>query len=233
MPQHIKYLAFIPARAGSKGIANKNSKLLLGKPLIQYTIESAIAARKLSAIHISTNSNEVQKIAKQFSNSTQVFLRPENLAQDDSKMIDVVVRHLIDLKSENITVTNVVLLQPTSPIRTNMLIDNCINQFEKEHATSLFAVAECIQQPYDCITIENEKIKFYSHDSNNQNRQSQKKYFFITGSVYITSAEMILNKKTFADEATKIFMTSKQESIDINDDFDWTIAESVLKNMNI
>lgn len=228
MMNTISYLGLIPARKGSKGILNKNLKLLSGKPLIQYSFDAAKLSSKLDAVHVSTDSEEIIELAKN-SKVEAPYVRPGHLASDTASMIDTVLYHVSWLKeNRNQEVENIVLLQPTSPIRSKELVDNCITEFEKKGKGSLVAVTECLQHPYETFMLDGKgQAKFLVEDLPSR-RQDYPQFYFITGAVYVASVNFLEEKRKFFDSTTPCFITSREEGIDIDDMFSFKIAESFL-----
>lgn len=224
----ISYLGLIPARKGSKGILNKNLKLLSGKPLIQYSFDAAKLSSKLAAVHVTTDSEEIIELAKK-SKVEAPYVRPDHLASDTATMIDTVLHHVSWLKeNRKQQVENIVLLQPTSPIRSRELIDNCITDFEKNGKGSLVAVTECLQHPYETFMLDEEgQARFLVKDIPSR-RQDYPQFYFITGAVYVASVNFLEEKRKFFDSTTQCFITSREEGIDIDDMFSFKIAESFL-----
>ena len=115
-------LAIIPARSGSKGIINKNLKNFCGTPLIGHTINQAKSSKFIDKIFVSTDSEDIKKVAISFGAEVP-FLRPRELATDSASSVDVIL-HAIDKLNYNIFI----LLQPTSPLRLGTDIDNCLKK---------------------------------------------------------------------------------------------------------
>lgn len=224
----ISYLGLIPARKGSKGIFNKNLKLLSGKPLIQYTFESAKASKQLIATHLTTDSEEIRTLGKSFLIESP-YLRPDYLSTDEAAMIDVVLFHLDWLSQHGVKVENIVLLQPTSPVRSAELIDKAIQSFEKSSAHSLIAVTECFQHPYEMFTLSNNKIDFLVKDLPIR-RQEYPKFYFISGALYITSVPYLQRERKFFDGKSAYYITSKEEGVDIDDLLSFRLAESIVND---
>src|SRR3972149_628750 len=122
----MKILAFIPARAGSKRVPNKNIKPLNCKPLIVYTIEAAIRTRHINRVVVSTNSSEIAEIAERYAAEVP-FLRPEEISNSDSTEMEY-FEHALDWFAENESYIPdlIVLLYPTSPLRKTESIDSAI-----------------------------------------------------------------------------------------------------------
>ncbi|HEG5194255.1 TPA: acylneuraminate cytidylyltransferase family protein, partial [Campylobacter jejuni] len=130
-------LAIIPARGGSKGIKNKNLVLLNNKPLIYYTIKAALNAKSISKVVVSSDSDEILNYAK--SQNVDILKRPISLAQDDTTS-DKVLLHALKFYKDY---EDVVFLQPTSPLRTNIHIDEAFNLYKNSNANALISVSEC------------------------------------------------------------------------------------------
>ncbi|MFN9583044.1 MAG: cytidylyltransferase domain-containing protein, partial [Bacteroidota bacterium] len=135
----MKILSIIPARSGSKGVPGKNTKLLGGKPLIAYTIESAKQSKWLTDIVVSTDSESIATLAREHG-AVVPFIRPAELATDSAKSIDVVVHTLTELQNQNKLYDAVVLLQPTNPFRPAGLLDEAIERFNKTTCDALVSV---------------------------------------------------------------------------------------------
>jgi CMP-N,N'-diacetyllegionaminic acid synthase len=158
MYKNKKFLAIIPARGGSKGIPNKNIMAICGKPLIAYTIEAGKKSKYIDEVVVSTDSDDIKEIAQKYGAKVP-FLRPDELSNDSAKSIDLVL-HAIDFyKSNNISYDYVILLQPTSPLRTFMHIDEAVEKLIKYDKTSLVSVCEAAENPILMRSIQNEKLK--------------------------------------------------------------------------
>jgi CMP-N,N'-diacetyllegionaminic acid synthase len=135
----MKILAIIPARGGSKGVPGKNIKELGGKPLIAYTIESALQSALLTKVIVSTDSLEIMEIAQQWKAEVP-FQRPAELAEDDTTSLAVVQHSLRFYEEKGEGFDAVCLLQPTSPFREAGFIDGAIRQFMLSNADALVSV---------------------------------------------------------------------------------------------
>lgn len=205
----MKSLAFIPARGGSKGIPNKNIKTILGKPLINYSIESAKKSYKIDHVVVSTDCENIAEISRK--NGVEVLFRPESVSNDESKTIDVLKFHFEFLKSYDL----IVILQPTSPLRPKELIDECINEFIKGDYSNLATGYYCKYQ------------EFGSH--NNLRRQDINGFFYDDGSLYILTPSLIENNLWSGNKIKRI-INKKEFSFEIDDEVDFLILENLLKN---
>lgn len=226
----IKYLGFIPARSGSKGVIKKNVHLLAGKPLIVHTFEKAEKSVFIDEIHLSTDSEDIIDHSKKFSVKS-FYKRPKKISCDKTSAIDVIFYHLDWLRrNRNIEVENIIYLQPTSPIRSENLIDNTIKKYELRKSKSIVTICECTQHPFEMIQIINNKIVESPNANGYIRRQDFPNYYFVTGSVYIRNVDKLYVTKKLIDKDTDYYMTSIEEGIDIDTLHDFNIAETILSN---
>ena len=154
-----KILAIIPARGGSKGIRRKNLQKLSGKPLIVHTIIAAKKTKSINKIIVSTDDKEIGKISK--NNGAEVpFLRPKQISKETSSTIEV-IKHALKFLQENQSYVPdiIILLQPTSPLRTSQLITKTINTLKKSKATSVITVSKITKHPYASYWLKNDFLK--------------------------------------------------------------------------
>ena len=201
----ISFLGIIPARGGSKGIQGKNIKPIAGKPLIAWSIEAAKKSKLLGKFVVSTEDSKIAKISKKF--GAEVINRPLSLATDKATTLSVLQHVLL-----NISADIVVLLQPTSPIRDRTLIDRCIKKFKRTKADNLATGFIC---------------KFKEYGFYTQRRQDLKGFFYDDGNVYVVKAELIKNGTMFGKNAQRFF-TTKDENIEIDEEFDFWLAQQIL-----
>jgi CMP-N-acetylneuraminic acid synthetase len=200
-------IAVIPARGGSKGLPGKNIKLLNNKPLIAWSIESALQSKKIDRVIVSTDSDEIKKVALEY--GAEVIDRPTHLSTDEATTISV-LEHIIQ---EIPIADSIVVLQPTSPLRDDDLIDNCIEQYESDNYTNLATGYWC-------------KFKeFGSH--NNLRRQDYKGFFYDDGNIYILSPE-IIKKGLWCGDKPARFTTDKHMNFEIDDEVDFLILEALI-----
>ena len=194
-------LGIIPARKNSKGVINKNIKIINGHPLIYYTIKDAKKSGLLTDLIISSDSREIKRIAKK--NEINNFsLRPAKLATDNST-IDKTIRYEL-LRMEKIKKKKydlIVLLQPTSPLRKNKIIDKAIKIFLKKikNYTSLISLSSIDEpNPYKAFIYKNDKLTKlikYKTDTDTTRRQDFPKVYIPNGIIYIFKRSLILNSK--------------------------------------
>lgn len=226
-----KILAIIPARAGSKGLPGKNIKPLLGKPLIAWTIEHAQQSDYIDEIFISTDSADIAKIALKYGVEIP-FLRPEVLAGDNVKSIDVIEHVLEYYFSINKLFDLVLLLEPTSPLREPEDIDSAITTLvNTNEAESIVGVCKSESaHPSFSVTIENVFLKPYENGEMVLRRQDIKDVYFFEGSVYLSYTASLLKRKTFYHEKTLPYIVPKWKAFEVDDNVDWIIIEALLKS---
>lgn len=223
-------LAIIPARAGSKSIKNKNLANLAGKPLIAYSIKTALNCRKIDKVIVSTDSEKVAALAKKYGAEIP-FIRPKSLAEDKTPMICVLVHALKSIeKLKNLKITNMILLDPTSPFRNNEDIVNCFKTLERPDTDSVVTVCEAEHNPYFVMRkIKNDYLTpIIKIKKTIMRRQDAPKAYRINAGVYIIKRNIILKNKIFTSKTRPVIMPPER-SVHIDEPMDLEIAEFLLK----
>lgn len=211
-----RILAFIPARGGSKGIKDKNILDIQGKPMIAYTIEAAKRSAYVDEVIVSTDSEKIKQIAEQYG-AWVPFLRPTELARDETPTLDVVLYVINKLKELNHQYEVLLLLQPTSPLRTSEDIDNAIKLFEVNRCKSLAAVCKVSENPILVRTIkENGYLEKILSVQSTVRRQDMPLYYRVNGSIYINLISELSQQLSFNDNEIPYVM-KEEHSIDIDD----------------
>ena len=221
-----KYLSIIPARAGSKRLPNKNIKSLLDKPLIAWTIEAALKCDLLNRVIVSTESQDIADIALSYGADVP-FLRPSHLATDEATSIDVVLDLVQTLKERDQEYENIILLQPTSPFRTDLHICDALNYLEKSKAPCLVSVCEteCPKEWVGSLLPDGRMDGFRKNTDNNMRSQDLEKSYRINGAIYAVRTDYLIEQRTFIpDEGYLAFIMNRNVSLDIDDEFDFEIA---------
>jgi CMP-N,N'-diacetyllegionaminic acid synthase len=223
-----RILAIIPARGGSKGVPRKNIKQFAGKPLIAWTIEAARQSHLIDHLIVSTDDLEIADVAKSYGASVP-FLRPPQFATDEAAGIDPVIHAIEQLPGYEY----IILLQPTSPLRTTEDIDNSITKCLAESATSCVSITEATTHPYSCFSlIKNTHLRPVIQSAEKYvRRQDMPQYYALNGAIYIASVEFLVKNRTFVGEETGIFIMPKSRSIDIDDTEDFAMAEFLMSNV--
>jgi N-acylneuraminate cytidylyltransferase len=222
-------LYLIPARGGSKGIPRKNIKLLGGKPLIHYSVE--VARRMTDDVHIcvSTDDEEIIRVVQAL-NMQVPFIRPSELAQDNTPTYEVIL-HAIDFyRSQGRNYKVVVLLQPTSPFREPRHIREAINLFSSE-IDMVVSVCETKSNPYYVLFEENaDGFLVKSKQGNFTRRQDCPKVFELNGSIYVMNVESLRKKPLQQFDKVRKYEMERKYSVDLDDELDWAFAEFLLQN---
>lgn len=232
MIQTNKYLVVIPARGGSKGIPRKNIKLLNEKPLIHYTIDAALKLFDNFRICVSSEDEEINRIAK-LKSLNYDYVRPENLSTDSISSRDVILDVIKHYENSGFNFENIVLLQPTSPFRKTNHILEAIKLYESSDCEMVVSVKETKCNPYFNLFEENENGYLnLSKNGNFTSRQSAPKTYEYNGAIYIFSKESIQLKEFSKFEKIKKYKMSTFDSIDLDEQLDWDFCEFILKSKN-
>lgn len=229
----MKILALIPARAGSKGIPDKNIKIVDGDPLIHYTIKAALKSKFLNKENIicSTDSKKIADIARDHG-ARVPFLRPKEYATDEAESISVALHALKWMrKNENKEYTHLLLLQPTSPLRRAEDIDEAIEIMKEKDKDSVVSVTKPFFKPFNLkkINSDGELEDFYDRSYDYSRRQEAPDAYHPNGAIYLTKTEVIFEKKDFYGEKSLPYMMDKISSIDIDEPIDLELANLLLK----
>ena len=225
----MRNLIVIPARAGSKGIKNKNIVMIGSKPLITWTIESCVDIDKNYEVIVSSDMAEVKKIAKNFQINCD-YVRPISVSRDDTSMYETII-DLINWYEDfhNDIVEKIILLQPTNPLRLREDVSKVVKKLD-EGCESCFTVVPAIQSPYELIQLEEKKWSFLKKGERVQRRQDYKEdFWFLDGSIYGCTKKFLVKYKSFViEEVSSPIKCSKISSWDIDTPFDLAIAECML-----
>lgn len=225
-----KFLGIITARGGSKGIPRKNIAPLCGKPLIAYTIEAAKGSKLLDRCIVSTDDTEIADIAKKLGADVP-FLRPENLATDKSLALDVLAHAIKTLAEQGERYDYVLMLQPTSPLRTPEDIDACIRLATEKNADSVFSLKFLPDFAVQKIkTLKDGKIVSLFEEEKGQSAPRQKgpDAYKRNCAVYLTKTDLILKGDQFGT-ASYGYVMPEERSLDINHPVDMDLAEFWMK----
>lgn len=223
-------VVIIPARGKSKGIPRKNIRNLAGKPLIAHTIEAAKKAKHVNRVIVSTDDEEILRIAGLYGAEVP-FIRPKELAGDDTPSLMVIqhaVRYLEDV--EGYTVGIVVILQPTSPLRGEGRIDEAVEKLLKTGADSVITVCKVKHHPFWDFTAKEDRLYPFSEKGITiSRRQDLPEIYAVNGAVYAVKRDVLFKQNSVFGKDTRAVVMPYEESVDIDDYFDLFIAEMVLK----
>jgi len=229
MESYPRTIALILARGGSKGIPRKNIQVVGGKPLIAWTIEAARASRWVQRVILSTDDEEIAEIARAFGCEVP-FLRPAELAQDDSTSFEACAHALRYLEKEGECPDYLVILQPTSPLRLAADIDGAVELISTRRAPALMGVCEATPHPYLARRIlEDGTLRdFYSAPETEKRRQEHPPAYYVNGAVYVVEPATLLATGTFQPPGTLAFPMPPERSLDIDTLWDLSLADVIL-----
>lgn len=231
----MKILFMIPARSGSKGVPDKNIKLLGKKPLMAYIIDAVKNSNTFTKhecyIMLNTDSEEYQKIGQQYGAKTP-FLRPKELSSDNSIITDTLKYTMDFFDNKNTHFDLIVMLQITAPFTRAVDIDRAVEMFERDNSLeSLSSVTECETPPLFCNVLpENLSMKgFIRREALNKNRQELPKYYRITGAINIAKWESFKKHNyTWHKGNQKALIVDNRYSLDIDTMIDFEYAEFLI-----
>jgi CMP-N,N'-diacetyllegionaminic acid synthase len=227
----MRVLGLIPARGGSKGVPRKNIRLLSGKPLLAYTTEAALAAKRLTRIILSTEDAEIAAVGQSLGVEVP-FLRPIELAQDDTPTLPVVQHTLRWLEEHDSCFDAVCLLQPTCPLRRPADIDASIELLERSDADSVISVLP--------VPLEYNPHWVYFQDKGGwlrlsmgedapiSRRQDLPPAFHREGSIYVSRRDIVMEQNCFYGKRPLGYPIEPQYSVNIDTEEDWARAEKLL-----
>jgi len=233
----VKILGLIPARGGSKGIPRKNIKLLHGKALICYSIEAGLACPLIDTLIVSTEDEEIAAISQK-AGAGVPFMRPIELASDQSPSIDTVVHALRFLEQQNQFFDAVCLLQPTVPFREPEDMEGAVRHFIDTDADSLITVRKVphIYNPH-WVYEQDKKSGFlkmpYGQQSIIGRRQDLPTAYYRDGSIYMTKTAVVLGQHSLYGQQIAHYVMQQSPDINIDTMVDWKKAEAFENSNNL
>jgi N-acylneuraminate cytidylyltransferase len=225
-----RILAIIPARGGSKGVPGKNVKEFCGKPLIQYAVDCAIDVNEVDKIIVDSDGQEILNQVND-NNDTRVskILRPPHLGEDNSSIVDVIL-HLLNKQNEIYDL--IILLQPTSPIRSPQDIAKIIALFNKDKDVEgvISVIPMDDMHPARMYNIdENKNLVSLVKDDETKHRQDLKSVYYRNGCFYTIRTEAFLEQKTFMPSHKKAYVMNPEHLLNIDSPRDILLAEVMIK----
>lgn len=222
-------IGVITARGNSKGIPKKNIKLLSGQPLIYWTIVAAKKSKAIDKLILSTDDPEIAQIARQFGCDVP-FLRPKHLATDTASSIDTLSHALNGFEEYE----HVVLLQPTSPLRTAEDIDESFKLLRDSGKDTCVSVCETKIHPNNLFFLQgsSELVPVMKNRRQSVRRQDMEKVFKLNGAIYFTKQKAFLTRKILVEDASAGYQMSAERSVDIDTIDDFKLAEKLMKEKN-
>tara|TARA_B110000027_G_C16097579_1_gene291530 strand:+ start:59 stop:736 length:678 start_codon:yes stop_codon:yes gene_type:complete len=225
----MKILGFIPARAGSKGLKNKNMVDFLGKPLIYQTLTIA-KKLNISDIFVSTDSKKILAYAKKFGIKFD-YLRPKKLSTSKSQITDAIFHGIEWLNNNNNNYDAVLVLQPSNPYRNFHEVNKMINRFKSKKIQSLISVSEAEEHPYKYFKLKKNSWDFLEKKAiKSLNRQDYPNNYYVEdGSIYLSQINFLKKYKNFVIKNKTVLYKSSLKKIDIDTHEDLQIAKLLTK----
>lgn len=222
-------LAIIPARSGSKRLENKNILKLKGIPLIAYTIKAALDSGVFSKVFVSTDSEKYAEISLFYGASVD-FLRPKELSNDSAASIDVIRHAILEFKSRGIVFDYVCLLQPTSPLRNHIHIQEAKSILYNKNADSVVSVCSkrINAQPLIARTVF-DYLEFSG--LGNEILRDNERIFYPNGAIYFFDTGYILKNDIYYSSNSYLHLMDNNLSIDIDNSFDFKEVEGILNSI--
>lgn len=225
-----RILAVIPARAGSKRLPKKNSRILIDKPLIQWTIEAALSCDLLDNVMVTTDDPFIAELSNKLGADTP-FLRPDELSQDASTTYDVISHAIAHYEGVGEVYDYILLLQPTSPLRNANHIRESIELLDEKNADAIVSVCKTEHSPLWANTLNEEGNMdcFINKEIKNKRSQDLPDYYRLNGAIYLVKVKCLLEEKTmFISNNIYAYKMSIKDSVDIDEELDFIVAETVL-----
>ena len=228
----MKILAIIPARGGSKGVPRKNVIEINGNPLISYTISAALKASLITDIVVSTDDPEIAEISRKL--GAQVpFMRPLDLASDQAQSAPVIEHALFFMeKIKDFKYDAILMLQPTSPLRTSQHIEESLNLYKSKECDSVVSVTSVGgNHPFRMKRLINNQLVNYIDQGfwNMKPRQSLPDVYIRNGAIYLISREVFIQQRQLIGNNCLGYVMSDSDSTNIDSPIDLKIAELLLK----
>ena len=229
-----RILGVIPARAGSKGIPNKNIIDVGGQPLIKYTIEAALGSTMITDCIVSTDSDEIAYLAESLGLSAP-FIRPNNLSDDKALSLPV-IQHAVNFmeKKHGFHYDAVIMLQPTTPLRTSGDIDKSLSILMSEKLDSVISVVEVEgNHPLRMKRIVNNRLVNYVDQGHEDMRPRQElpKVYIRNGAIYATLRDVLIDEDSFVGENSYPYVMNKEQSINIDTISDLYLTQIYIKDI--
>jgi CMP-N-acetylneuraminic acid synthetase len=229
----MRILGLIPARGGSKSIPKKNIKILQGKPLIQYTVEAAKSAKKLTSLILSSDDAAIIEVAKKL-NLEVPFVRPKHLAEDKSPTLGVIQHALKFYEDQHIYFDAVCLLQVTSPFKTGKFIDKSIEKFIESKCDALVSVQKVPDEYNPHWTFKKDErgnLELFTGEKEIiSRRQDLPEVYHRDGLIYITKTSVLLKQNSLYGSKLACIKSPSDYTINIDTIEDWNKAESFLNS---
>lgn len=225
----MRILAVITARGGSKRLPGKNIRMLGGKPLITWSIDVVKGIREICDILVTTDDSEIAKVARD-AGALVPWLRPDELSSDTATSADTCLHALDWYEAENGKVDGLLLLQPTSPFRSRDTVLKGIDLFRSHQYRPVVAISPALSHPMWCLKLESGLMRPFMEGRGLQTRsQDLPPAYTVNGAFYLLKPDDLRKSKSFyGEDMVPLPMDKPEESIDIDTELDWKMAETIL-----
>ena len=229
-------LGVIPARAGSKGVPNKNIRLINGKHLIYYSIFESLKSKLISDVVVSTDSKKFQNISIKYGAECP-FIRPPELSGDGALAIPTIQHAVNEIeKINNIKYDYIVMLQPTSPMRKSAHIDDALSKLFRSNADALITVVNVnnnhpmkMKRFLGSDSISGTLVDYEKPPVENCPRQKLPPVYIVNGAIYATKRDVLMEKNSFQGQNCIGYIMNENESVNIDTEIEFLIAEALMK----
>ncbi len=229
-------LGVIPARSGSKGVPNKNIRELNGKPLIYYSIFESLKSKLISDVVVSTDSKKFQQISIDYGADCP-FIRPPELSGDDALAIPTIQHAVNEIEKKNkIKYDYIIMLQPTSPMRKSAHIDNALSKLFSSNADAIISVVNVnnnhpmkMKRFLGSDSVSGRLVDYEKPPVENCPRQKLPPVHIVNGAIYATKRDVLMKENSFQGEKCIGFIMDENESINIDTEIEFLIAEALMK----
>ncbi|WP_448546802.1 acylneuraminate cytidylyltransferase family protein [Thalassotalea fusca] len=234
--QDKKILAIVPARAGSKRLPGKNSKLLNGKPLIEWTLSAAQQSQYIDQVLVTTDCQEIASLSESLG-AWVPFLRPAELSCDHATTVDVVKHCLSFVTEQGVNYDYVIVLQPTSPLRGVKDIDAAIELMFERGGDAVVSVCPCEHPPQwankldESLRMDDFLSKFLKENARSQDLPT---YYRLNGAIYLVDTNRFLQESNFyLSDNIYAYVMSQNHSVDIDNLVEFKLAEIMMSELNL
>ena len=229
----LRVLGLIPARGGSKGVKEKNLALLCGKPLIEYSIDAAFRSKLLTDVIVSTDSQKIRDLAISLG-ADAPFLRPAELSTDSALSISV-ARHALEFMDSKLgeRYDAIMLLQPTSPLRSATDIDCAISMLSESDCDSLISISDVGgSHPFRMKRVINGYLTNFLEQGfeDMRPRQLLPKVFIRNGAIYLARTDLVMRENSFGGDRTLAYEMPSERSVNIDTELDFAVANHILSS---
>ncbi len=216
------FLAIIPARGGSKRLPRKNVLDLNGKPLIAYSIEAGLNCKYIDRVVVTSDDKEILSVSRKY--GADIILRPLELSSDTATTFDAIKHTIENYKRYDY----IILLQPTSPLRNELHINEAIELLEEKNADAVVGVCEMDHSPLwsNTLSSDGNMNQFLKDEVLNKRSQDLEVFYRINGAIYICKTQKLLEEKSFfLKDNIFAYKMDRKSSIDIDEEIDFKIAK--------